>query len=408
MSVDERNISRLVKEEVQVKITDVKIIRANRSVFCKIFTNEGIFGLGESGAWGFLEASASAINVFSEYLIGKDPLDIEHHWQYLYRFSHFRGAAVMGAMSAIDIALWDIAGKYYNVPVYKLLGGKCRDKVRVYNHTAGRTEDELVSNAIKGIEDGYTALGHLNPYLDEPRTEPYKDGNAAMLYKAERRIKKIREAVGEEIDLCLELHRRLEPGLAVQLSARLEPYNPMFLEDPIRPDNFDAMAEVAQKSRIPIATGERINTAHEFEMLLSRGACSYVRASLGVCGGFTGGKKIAAVAEAHHASLVPHNPLSPVMSNALLQFCAATDNIAICEYPNPYAASTADHLTGSGVKLRQCDMVTQIPAMQNGYIPVPDLPGIGIDLVPDVEEKFPFRPHKVMTRLNFDGSICDQ
>ena len=160
----------------------------------------------------------------------------------------------MGALSAVDIALWDIAGKAYGAPVYKLLGGRCRDKIRVYNHTAGRTEEELVENAIRGVEEGYAALGRLNPYLDEPRTSPYRDGNAAMLYKAERRIAKIREAVGQEVDLCLE------------------PYNPMFIEDPIRPDNFDDMGETAKKCRIPIATGERIHTAHEFEMLLSRGA----------------------------------------------------------------------------------------------------------------------------------------
>ncbi len=391
-----------------MKIVDLKVLRANRSVFCRIYTDEGIVGLGESGAWGFLEASAAALETMKEYLLGKDPLDIEHHWQYLYRFSHFRGAAVMGALSAIDIALWDIAGKYFRVPVYKLLGGKCRDKVRVYNHTAGRTEEELIENAVKGVEEGYTALGHLNPYLDEPRTKAYEDGNAAMLYKAEQRIAKIREAVGPEVDLCLELHRRLEPGLAVQLSARLEPYNPMFLEDPIRPDNFDAMGQVASRCRIPIATGERIHTVHEFEMLLERGACSYVRASLGVCGGFTGAKKIAAVAEAHHASLVPHNPLSPVMTNAVLNFAAAADNIAICEYPNPYAASTADHLTVSGVKLRQCDMVDHIPEFKDGYLEIPEGEGIGIDLVENLEEKFPFRPHKILTRLNADGSICDQ
>jgi len=391
-----------------MKITDVKVLRANRAVYCKIYTDEGIVGLGESGAWGLLEASAQAILTFREYLIGKDPLNIEHHWQYMYRFSHFRGAAVMGAMSAIDIALYDIAGKYFNVPVYVLLGGKCRDKVRVYNHTAGRTEDELVENAIKAVEQGYTALGHLNPYLDEPRTKPYADGNAATLYKGERRIRRVREAVGEEIDLCLELHRRLEPGLAVQLAARLEPYNVMFLEDPIRPDNFAEMGNVARQCRIPIATGERINTVHEFEQLLEQNACSYVRASLGVCGGFTGAKKIAAVAEAHHKSLVPHNPCSPVMTNAVLQFVAATDNVAITEYPNPFAASTADHLTVSGVKLRQCDMVDHIPEFKDGYLPVPEEPGIGIDVIEDLEERFPFRPHQVCTRLNVDGSICDQ
>ncbi|MCI8741344.1 MAG: mandelate racemase/muconate lactonizing enzyme family protein [Lachnospiraceae bacterium] len=391
-----------------MKITDVKVLRANRSVFCRIFTDEGITGLGESGAWGFLEASAQAMLTMKEYLVGQNPLDIEHHWQYLYRFSHFRGAAVMGAMSAIDIALWDIAGKYYHTPVYRLLGGRCRDRVRVYNHTAGRTEEELVENAVRGVEEGYKALGHLNPYLDEPRTQPYADSTTAMLYKAEQRIARVREAVGTEVDLCLELHRRLEPGLAVQLSARLEPYNPMFLEDPIRPDNFDEMGLVASRCRVPIATGERINTVHEFEMLLERNACSYVRASLGVCGGFTGAKKIAAVAEAHHKSLVPHNPLSPVMTTAVVHFAAAVDNIAITEYPNPYAASTADHLTGSGVKLRQCDMVDRICEFRDGYLLVPEEDGLGIDVIPDLEERFPFRPHKIMTRLNADGSICDQ
>ena len=391
-----------------MKITDVKVLRANRSVFCRIFTDEGITGLGESGAWGFLEASAQAMLTMKEYLVGQNPLDIEHHWQYLYRFSHFRGAAVMGAMSAIDIALWDIAGKYYHTPVYRLLGGRCRDRVRVYNHTACRTEEELVENAVRGVEEGYKALGHLNPYLDEPRTQPYADSTTAMLYKAEQRIARVREAVGTEVDLCLELHRRLEPGLAVQLSARLEPYNPMFLEDPIRPDNFDEMGLVASRCRVPIATGERINTVHEFEMLLERNACSYVRASLGVCGGFTGAKKIAAVAEAHHKSLVPHNPLSPVMTTAVVHFAAAVDNIAITEYPNPYAASTADHLTGSGVKLRQCDMVDRICEFRDGYLLVPEEDGLGIDVIPDLEERFPFRPHKIMTRLNADGSICDQ
>lgn len=389
-------------------ITAVRAIRANRCVFAEITTDEGICGIGESGAWGMLEASAKAIEMYGEYLIGKNPLDIDHHWQYMYRFGHFRGAAVMGAISAIDVALYDIAGKFYNVPVYRLLGGRCRDKVRVYNHTAGRTEEELIENAVKGVEEGYTALGHLNPYLDEPRNQPFCDNNTALLYKAERRVAKVREAVGEEIDLCLELHRRLEPGLAVQLSARLEPYNPMFLEDPIRPDNFDEMARVAAKSRIPIATGERINSLFEFAMLLERGACSYVRASIAVCGGFTGAKKIAALAEAHHCSLVPHNPLSPVTTNAVVHLCASTDNIAVAEHPNPYAASTADHLTGTGAKLRQVDMVNQICEFNKGYLTVPELPGLGIELIPNVEEKFLFRPHQVSTRLNLDGSICDQ
>lgn len=391
-----------------MKITDVQVIKANRCVFAKILTDEGIYGIGEAGAWGFLEASATAIETFRGYLIGKNPLDIEHHWQYMQRFGHFRGAAIMAAVSAIDVALYDIAGKYLNVPVYRLLGGKCRDKVRVYNHTAGQTEEQLVANAIKGKKEGFTALGHLNPFLDEPRNQPFTDNNTQLLYKAEKRVAAVREAVGDDIDLCLELHRRMEPGLAIQLAHRLEKYNPMFLEDPIRPDNYDEMAKVATHSNIPIATGERITSFYDFAMLIERGACSYVRASISVCGGFTGAMKIAHLAEAHHMSLVPHNPMSPVTTNAVLQFAAAVENIAICEYPDPFKASTADNLLNTGVKLRQVDMFTEIPAFKDGFLEVPEKPGIGIDLIEDVDKKFPFRPHEVAARLKFDGSICDQ
>lgn len=391
-----------------MKITDVQVITANRCVFAKVIIDEGIYGIGEAGAWGFLEASATAIKTLGGYLIGKDPLEIEHHWQLMQRFGHFRGAAIMGAISAIDVALYDIAGKYYDVPIYKLLGGKCRDKVRVYGHTAGQTEEQLVENSIKAVEQGYTALGHLNPYLDEPRNMPFHENNTELLYNAERRVGKVREAVGDKIDLCLEMHRRLEPGLAIQVSHRLEKFNPMFLEDPIRPDNYDEMARVAAHSNIPIATGERITSFFDFAMLIERGGCSYVRASIAVCGGFTGMKKIAALAEAHHMSLVPHNPLSPVTTNAILQFVAATENVAISEYPDPYKASTADNLLNTGVKLRQVDMVTQIPEFKDGYLMVPQEAGLGIDLIKDVQEKFPFRPHAVDARLNLDGSICDQ
>lgn len=391
-----------------MKIVDLKVVKTNRCVFCKIYTDNDLVGLGEAGAWGFLPACATVLEEFKEYLLGKDPLRIEHHWQYLQRFSHYRGAVMMAALSAVDEALYDISGKYFNVPIYYLLGGKVRDKIRVYCHTPGRTEDELVENAKKLKAEGFTALGHLNPFLDEPRDTPFHENNAQMLYEGERRIRKVREAVGEDIDLCIELHRRLEPGIAVQLSHRLEKYNPMFLEDPIRPNNYEEMSRVASKSNIPIATGERINSFYDFAMMIEHGACSYVRASIGLCGGFTGMKKIAAIAEAHHLSLVPHNPLSPVTTNALLQFAAATENVAIMEYPDPYKASTADNLLGIKTNYRQVDMVNEVPKLKDGYLEIPNKPGLGIDLVDNVEKKFPFRPHKINARLNLDGSICDQ
>lgn len=391
-----------------MKIVEVRVVRANRSVFAKITTDNGYHGIGESGAWGALEASAAAIQMFGDYLVGKNPLMIHHHWQYMQRSSHFKGAALMGAISAIDVALYDIAGKYFNVPIYQLLGGKTRDKVRVYYQTKGQTEEELYKSAKAGVEQGFNALGHLNLFLDEPRDKPFEVNYSRMLTDAERRIKNIREIVGNEVDLCLEMHRRFEPGFAVQLSKVLEKYNPMFIEDPIRPNNINEMGKLASKINIPIATGERFNSLYEFSMLLEQGPVQYLRVSLAVCGGFTGAKKIAALAEAHHCSIVPHNPLSPITGNAVLQLCASIDNVAIAEYPNPESASTADNLLNLNKSVKQKDMVTNMAEFDNGYVIIPHLPGLGTDLVEDVEEKFPYKPHPVSTRLNVDGSICDQ
>ena len=211
-----------------MKITDIKVIMANSFMYVKVYTDEGIEGTGESGAWGFLNASSEAVESFKTYLIGQDPLQIEHHWQYMYRCFHFRGAAVMGAISAIDIALWDIAGKYFGVPVYQLLGGKCRDKVRTYYHVSGATTEELVQNVIKAKEAGYNAVGHLSPFLDEPRSLRYHDSYSRMIHDAVERVRLMREAVGDDMDFCLELHRRMKPGEAIAFAQQVEKYTPFF------------------------------------------------------------------------------------------------------------------------------------------------------------------------------------
>ncbi|WP_010651275.1 mandelate racemase/muconate lactonizing enzyme family protein [Oceanobacillus massiliensis] len=395
-----------------MKITDVKVIPVNRFLYVKVFTDEGITGLGESGAWGFLDASAEAVNSFKSYLIGKDPLQIEHHWQYMYRSFHFRGAAIMGAISAVDIALWDIAGKYFNVPTYMLLGGKSRDKIRTYYHVHGETTEELVANCVKAKEQGFNAIGHLSPFLDEPRSTPYFQPYVKMINEAVERVRIIREAVGDDVDLCLELHRRMKPGEAIAFSKAVEKYHPFFLEDPLTPDNFDSMALVASKSNVPIATGERIHSIQEFEMLLSRNAMSYARTSVCLCGGISGTKKIAAIAEAHGVPIVPHNPLSPVSTAACIQIATAVDNLAIQELPDHNTISATERFTSTDaieeVKFKQRDMVTWVPSVTDGFIEVPVQAGIGIDLVEDAEEKFPYKRREVNTRLHMDGSIVDQ
>src|SRR5919112_476209 len=156
-----------------MKITSVEPLLIDRYLFVQIRTDAGFTGVGESGTWGHLEASQAAIEKFGRYLVGEDPARIEHHWNVMYRTGHFRGAAIMGAISAIDIALWDIKGKALGVPVYDLLGGSCRHKARVYYHVFGRTTEELVQGCVAAKEQGFTAVGHLTPFLDEPREVPY-------------------------------------------------------------------------------------------------------------------------------------------------------------------------------------------------------------------------------------------
>jgi galactonate dehydratase len=379
-----------------VKITKVEALPIDRYLFAQIHTDEGIVGLGESGTWGYLEASQAAIEKYGRYLVGEDPARIEHHWNVMYRSSHFRGAAIMGALSAIDIALWDIKGKALGVPVYDLLGGKCRDKARVYYHVIGNTTEKLVQGCIAAREAGFTAVGHLTPFLDEAREVPYFKTHASKIRDAIDTVRQYREAVGTDVDLCIEIHRRLTPAEAVVLARGIEQFHPMFYEDPILPDNFDAMALVAQHIAVPIATGERLHTIYEFEMLLARGAVQYVRPDVCMAGGISGTKKIAALAEAHNVGVVPHNPLSPVSTAACLQVAACIPNFAIQEYPTGEERPPKSEIVKTTVRC------------EDGFLIIPDSPGIGIELAPDAQEKYPPKPRPIGTRLHVDGSVVDQ
>jgi galactonate dehydratase len=401
-----------------MKIAKVENLLVDRYLFVRITTDTGLTGLGESGAWGFLEASHGALETFKEYLMGKDPLRIEHHFQNMYRWSHFRGAAIMGAISAIDIALWDIAGKHFGVPVYQLLGGKVRDKARVYCHAYGQTREQLVEACRQAKAAGFTAIGHLTPFLDEPTDVPYYRTHVAKMEEAIEAVRLYREAVGTEVDLCIEIHRRLTPHEAIVMSRGIEPYHPMFIEDPTLPDNMDAMAEIAAKTHVPIATGERLHTIFEFEMLLNRSAVDYVRPDVCLCGGITHAKKIAALAEARHVGVIPHNPLSPVSTAACIQIAACCPNFVLQEYPNDEGQSFggtppqgAEQLVGTGSRTgtkRRNNLIKAPLALEEGFIVIPDAPGIGVELVEGAEELFPHRRRPVLTRLHRDGSVVDQ
>ena len=186
-----------------MKITKVEPLLLDRFLYVRISTDAGITGIGESGTWGQLEASAASIVKYGEYLVGRDPFPIEHHWNVMLRANHFTGGAITGAVSAIDIALWDIKGKAFNVPVYELLGGKMRYKARLYGHVKGRTIEKLVEEAVRLKAAGFTALGHLNPLLDESEDEPYYKPHAAKIEEAIDNVRRLREAVGPKVDLCI-------------------------------------------------------------------------------------------------------------------------------------------------------------------------------------------------------------
>jgi galactonate dehydratase len=392
-----------------MKVTKITTLPIDKFLFVEVETDAGITGLGECGSWGQLEAAATAVEKFADYLIGKDPTPIEHHWNVMHRFSHFRGAAICGAISAIDIALWDIKGQALGVPIHQLLGGPTRTKARVYGHVKAETVTEMVENCLKMKELGFTAIGHFNPFLDEDRDQPYFKPHAQKIGDAVAVVAKVREAVGDDFDLCIEIHRRLTPAEAVVFARELEPLRPMFYEDPLRPDSHDAMARVNDRITIPLATGERFASLFDFQALLSRDGVSYLRPSVCLCGGLTGARKIAALAEAHDVQIVPHNPLSPVCLFAGLHLDAAVPNFAIQEYPTVGVGfedkGTSNEPTAD---LAGKEIVTNVPAFANGFVEVPTAPGLGVRLAPDAAKRFPPFARKVRMRPHADGFIVDQ
>src|SRR5882757_9008611 len=323
-----------------MKIAKVEPLPIGRYLYVRITTESGLVGIGESGAWGHLEASAAAIAKFGDYLVGRDARPIEHHWNVMHRAHHFTGAAITGAISAIDIALWDLKGKHLGVPIHELLGGPMRHKARLYAHVKGRNIEE-----------------------------PYFRAHARKMQDAIGNVAKLRAAAGPDMDLCIEIHRRLTVPEAVTLARAIEPYHPMFFEDPLPPANPDAMAWVADHIPIPIATGERYTSLHQFQTLLARRGAQFLRPCICLCGGITGGRKIAALAEAHDVQIVPHNPLSPVSLAACLQLGAAIPTLAIQEYPSatPDADGTA--------MLPAHDVVTGLDRPDSGFLRIPDGPG---------------------------------
>lgn len=384
-----------------MKITAIKPIFADRFLLCRVETDAGVTGTGESGAWGHLPASATAMETFADYLVGRDPAEIEQHWNVMHRFGHFRGAAIAGAISAIDIALWDIKGQVLGQPIHALLGGPSRKRARLYAHVKAKSRERMMEIALERKTRGFTAIGHVNPFLDEDRGDAFYKSHAQKIDDGVRVVAELRETLGPEVDLCIEIHRRLTPAEAVVFAREIAPFRPMFYEDPMPPYGAEAMGRIADKIGIPLATGERFFSLQEFQAHISRGALDYARTSVALCGGITGARKIAALAEAFAIQIVPHNPLSPVSLAAALHLDAAVPNFAIQEY------ALSGELDGAEPALRGAEYVDSQIEVEDGFAVVPTAPGLGLGLsqvahgTPRVKRSLKMRAHK-------DGHVVDQ
>ena len=381
-----------------MKITDLRLRFAKHYLFVEIDTDEGVTGLGEAGNWGFLSSTADAIMKFKPYLIETDPFNAEDIFQNLYRAVYFRGSVIMSALSAIDIALWDIKGKKLGVPVWQLLGGKTRDKVRVYASVMTKTEDlnELAESYKELQRQGFNAAKIFVNGPIQSKNEGFDEYYSGRVEDELEKVRIIREAVGPHFDFVLEAHRGMDVPTAVTFGREVEKYRPMVFEDPVTPDNIDTMAQVADKVNIPIATGERFTNIREFEMLMDKTAVRYIRPDVCAIGGITATKKIAAMAEAHDVLLIPHNPLGPVSTAACLQICACIPNLGIQELPT-FCLNGAEEA-----------MVKEPMKFKDGYLLIPEAPGIGVELADNAEELYPANERgSNIAKRNFDGSVKD-
>ncbi len=378
-----------------MKITGIEpILAGGRYLFLRVHTDAGLTGYGECGAWGYQEATVAVLKQMEKMIVGLDPMRIEFIYNALWRNLHFRGSITQAALSGIDIALWDLKGKAYGVPIYELLGGKTRDKIRIYVNARGKDAQSLADAGKKLVDSGFTAFRFS---IGHPENEDGRCGESfsALVHRVAGSMKLIRETVGWDVDVSIENHRGLRPAEAIELGRAVAPYRPHFFEDPI-PDNLEAMRTVIDECVVPVATGERFIHPMEFDSLMTTTKVRYIRPDMCVCGGITAGKKIAAEAEQRGVYVIPHNPLGPISTAACLQLDAVIPNFEIQEYP-----------MANGVCRLDKEMKYPFET-ENGYIKVPDGPGLGIELIDDIDKVFPFKGMYGGIHLHEDGSIVDR
>jgi len=344
------------KDRIRITKLETFLVKP-RWLFLKVHTDAGIVGLGEPVLEGRALTCAQAVKEIEPYLLGKDPRQVAHHWQAIYRHAFYRGGPILtSALSGIDQALWDIKGKALGVPVYELLGGPTRTRIRVYAHAS--TVEQMKQRQAEGFTAFKTSPAKTRPsrYIETP---------AAVHYAAEK-FAELRKAMGDDVDIAVDFHGAISPALAKLLIKALEPYQPMFIEEPCQAQNHDVMAEIARGTHLPIATGERVYTKWGFREVLEKRAATILQPDLCHAGGITECRLIAGMAEAYYAAIAPHNPLGPISLAAGIQLAASIPNFLCQEQVS----------LGEGY-LKKPFTVRQ------GYIDLPTGPGLGIELDED-------------------------
>ena len=357
-------------------------------ILVRVRTDDGLQGIGEGTINYRVRAIRGAVGDFAMYLVGKDVRQIERHWQALYRNSFFRGGPIqMTALSAIEQALWDIRGQQLGVPVWDLLGGAARDRIAVYTHGGGPTPQAAAERCARIMEEGHRAIkmgipGTVEPVLDE-----------AAVRKTVEQVRAVREAVGPDVKLMVDCHAKPTPPVALRLAHELAPYNLLFLEEPIPPENVDALATLARSSPVPIATGERLFTRHGFREVVEKQAAAVLQPDLGHAGGILETKKIAALAETYYVSVAPHNPRGPGVTMASLHVAACTPNFLIQELVHE--------------DVLRDELLVEPLVVKDGYVQLPQAPGLGLRFDESLAEKFPYQPLDTPHPTQADGSVAD-
>lgn len=352
-----------------MKIVDYELFQVPpRWLFLKITTDEGIVGWGEPVIEGKAQTVGGAVDEFMQQLIGKNPLNIEDHWNMMYRSSFYRGGPIlMSAISGIDQALWDIKGKYYNAPVHELLGGACRESMKVYSWIGGDRPQDTANAAKKALENGFEAI-KMNATEELQYIDSYDKIESVI-----QRVAGIREAAGNQLGIGIDFHGRVHKPMAKVLAKELEPYNPMFIEEPVLSENIEAVREISQTTTIPIALGERLFSRWDFKPILESGFVDIIQPDLSHAGGITECKKIISMAEAYDVGAAPHCPLGPIALASCLQVDATCHNAFIQEQ------SLGIHYNKDSDIL---DYITnkEVFEFKDGYVDIPKKPGLGVEI----------------------------